>query len=372
MLPLLALRTGAGELDDLALLTEELNRAANEASKQARGFVQRRKSVPPLPDPPPPPPPRPKVQPPIVVAPEVKFRSTESSDYDSDDFANHDSDRYESGDELDDLDASEDPEIPVDIDINIDVLEDTVFAMDRIIRGEVTRREMMQLLVNVRRNTTELWNAVVDCYRQNQELEREREARKAQEDAPAKKEESGPRSATPAAYTTTAERVRTPKSLQKIMALIAAMMAVLSLAGPELITAVDNTRPMGNADGGGGGGVVFTVTDPSLPPGRAPLPALPPPPERGGARMLIPKNAAGRSGARDARPPLKGRTPPTPRSPAPSAPPPPLEDYADEMSMHPDDLYTPVDPVWWREYLQRALIAGGVGLMGMAKESARR
>ena len=88
--------------------------------------------------------------------------------------------------------------------------------------------------------------------------------------------------------------------------------------------------------------------------------------------MLIPKNAAGRSGARDARPPLKGRTPPTPRSSAPSAPPPPLEDYADDIRMHPDDLYTPVDPVWWREYLQRALMAGGVGLMGMARESARR
>ena len=361
MLPLLALQTGAGDDDDdIALLIDEVNRAAKEASKHARAFVKRRNNLPTLPDPPPPPPPRPKVQPPAVVAPEAMLRETTRSDYDYD---YDDSDRYESGDEVDELESLEDPEIPEDIDINFEVLEDTVFAMDSIIRGEVSRREMMKLLVNVRRNTTELWNAVVDCYRKNEELEREREARKAQE-------EDNPQSATPAASTTTVERVRTPKSLQKIMALIAAMMAVLSLAGPELITAVDNARPMNSADGAGG--VVFTVTDPSLPPGRAPLPALPPPPERGGARMLVPKNAGARSGARDARPPLKGRTPPAPRSPAPSAPPPPLEDYTDEISMHPNDIYTPVDPVWWREYLQRALLAGGVGLVGMAKESARR
>jgi hypothetical protein len=41
------------------------------------------------------------------------------------------------------------------------------------------------------------------------------------------------------------------------------------------------------------------------------------------------------------------------------------------MNMHPEDLGTPVDPSWWRSYLERVLIAGGIGLMGVAKETSR-
>ena len=312
MLPLLALRTGAGEEEEIVFLDKGLKSVANEAVKKAK---------------------------------EIK------------------------------------PDVPLDMQIDAFVLDETIYLMDTILKdGTITREEIIILLVDIRKNTIKLWNAVIECYRKNQELERGSEARTAQENEPENKKESGPRSATPDAYTTNVERVRTPKSMQKIMALIAAMMAVLSIAGPELITAADNARPMENEDGGG---VVFTFTDPSLPPGRASLPALPPPPERGGVMRSKSNDASDRRGARDARPALKRQTsptprspalpaPPTPRSPAQSAPPLPLEDYEDEWLMTPDDEYTPVDPVWWQKYLQKALLTGGVGLMGMAKQSARR
>lgn len=312
MLPLLALRTGAGEAEDLVFLKNGLKSVANEASEMAK---------------------------------EIK------------------------------------PDVPLDMEIDTVVLEETIYTMDRILGdGTFTREDIIILLVDIRKNTTKLWNAVVECYRKNQELKQSAEARTAQENEPENKKESGPRSATPDAYTTNVERVRTPKSMQKIMALIAAMMAVLSIAGPELITAADNARPMENEDGGG---VVFNFTDPSLPPRPASLPTLPPPPERGGVMRLKSNDASDRRGARDALRAIKRQSsptprspalpaPPTPQSPAQSAPPLPLEDYEDEWLMTPDDEYTPVDPVWWQKYLQNALLTGGVGLMGMAKESARR
>jgi len=310
MLPLLALRTGAGEEEEIVFLDKGLKSVANEAVKKAK---------------------------------EIK------------------------------------PDVPLDMQIDAFVLDETIYLMDTILKdGTITREEIIILLVDIRKNTIKLWNAVIECYRKNQELERGSEARTAQENEPENKKESGPRSATPDAYTTNVERVRTPKSMQKIMALIAAMMAVLSIAGlsiggPELITAADNARPMESEDGGG---VVFTFTDPSLP-------TLPPPPERGGVMRLKSNDASNRPVARDARPVIKRQTsptprspalpaPPTPRSPAQSAPPLPLEDYEDEWLMTPDDEYTPVDPVWWQKYLQKALLTGGVGLMGMAKQSARR
>ena len=307
MLPLLALRTGAGEEEDLVFLKKGLKSVANEASKNAK---------------------------------EIQ------------------------------------PDVPLDMEIDTVVLEQTIYAMDRILDdGEFSREEINQLLVKIRRNTTKLWNAVVECYRKNQELKQDAEARTAQENEPENKKESGPRSATPDAYTTNVERVRTPKSMQRIMALIAAMMAVLSIAGlsiggPELITAADNARPMENEDGGG---VVFNFTDPSLPPRPASLPTLPPPPERGGVMRSKSNDASYRPGARDARPAIKRQTSPTPRSPAlpaprtprspaQSAPPLPLEDYEDEWLMTPDDEYTPADPVWWQKYLQNALLTGREGL----------
>jgi len=190
MLPLLALRTGAGEEEEIVFLDKGLKSVANEAVKKAK---------------------------------EIK------------------------------------PDVPLDMQIDAFVLDETIYLMDTILKdGTITREEIIILLVDIRKNTIKLWNAVIECYRKNQELERGSEARTAQENEPENKKESGPRSATPDAYTTNVERVRTPKSMQKIMALIAAMMAVLSIAGPELITAADNARPMENEDGGG---VVFVFTE---------------------------------------------------------------------------------------------------------------
>lgn len=286
------------------------------------------------------------------------------------------------------------PNVPLDMEIDPVVLEETIYAMDLILGdGKITTEELILLLVKIRQNTTKLWIAVVECYRKNQELKQDAKARTAQENEPDNKKESGPRSATPDAYTTNVERVRTPKSMQKIMTLIAALMAVLSIAGPELITAADNARPMENEDGGG---VVFNFTDPSLPPRPASLPTLPPPPERGGVMRSKSNDASYRPGARDARPAIKRQTsptprspalpapptprspalpaPPTPQSPAESDPPLPLDEYEDEWLMEdPDDGdSTTVDPGWWQKYLKKALLTGGVGMMGMAKQSARR
>ena len=62
----------------------------------------------------------------------------EDSDfYDSDDDKpRRDRMSYESGDEVDELDDMDDPDIPDDLEIDLDVLDDTVYALDRIIRGD--------------------------------------------------------------------------------------------------------------------------------------------------------------------------------------------------------------------------------------------
>lgn len=362
-MPLLTLGTGVGAVDDngdgdllLDPFVAELDRVAKDASKMVASMRRRKKPPPPPPTPPPvqpspaPPPPPPPPRP-------LYYREDDESDfYDSDDEINvrRNPMAYESGDEIDELDEMEDPEIPDDIEIDMEVLEDTVHALDRIIRGGVSRREMLQLLVNVRRNATSLWNAVVECYRTNQELQKQVDRASAQtEDTTDSRE-------VPVAAST----IRPPRALQRILALIGAMMAVLSLAGPNLLT----MDPMS---------VVVRERGDPMPA----FPALPaPPPGVDRAENLKPKN---RPSVIDPRPPLKGRLKwppaPPPRPPAPSPPAPSpvpmapgeLEEYLNATDIHPNDLKTPVDPTWWYEYLERLMIGGGIGLLGVAGNSRR-
>jgi hypothetical protein len=265
------------------------------------------------------------------------------------------------------LDAGKGPVSPVDIDLEPGVLDDTIQILEDIIGGTVRYADIRRKLVDVHNTTRRLWESVVRCYEKNQELQNELRAAK---------EPFSPHP--PPTYNPTAESVKTPRSVQRVLTLIAAMMALLSVAGPELITAV-NTEPMGNADAR-----VLTVTDPALPPGALPLPALPPPPPNGGDEALMrSKNGARRVPRRGSRPALQYHRPPDPlKPPTPTPSPHPLsrlpssmdddDDDGDELDIHPNGANTPTDPTWWRAYLERALLAGGVGLLGMARESARR
>lgn len=364
MLPLITLRTGTTAADDdLTNVVNDLTKAAKRAAKEIPNVVRKvasakkNKRAPVKSDPPPPPettyhvvPPDPDPHPPDSGATCID--------------RDREGDREEqSEDETELLDAGKGPVSPVDIHLEPGVLDDTIQILEDIISGTLRYAEAKRMLVGVHNTTRRLWESVVRCYEKNQELQNKlREANQPFSPHP------------PPTYKPTAEPVKAPRSVQRVLTLIAAMMALLSVASPELITVVD-TEPMGNADAR-----VLTVTDPALPPGALPLPALPPPPHNGGNKALMrSKNGARRVPRRGSRPALQSQRPPDPLNPpTPTPSPHPLSrlpssmDDDDELDIHPNGANTPTDPTWWRAYLERALLAGGVGLLGMARESARR
>ena len=131
-------------------------------------------------------------------------------------------------------------------------------------------------------------------------------------------------------------------------------MALISFKGPELITSVDEEPMDGNGD-------VYTLR---TQPGVRMLPATPalPPPGKVVVPQIV-RRGGGRAGTRPSFPlrptprMYPGVSPPVP----PSSPPP--------MPATPEPSSAPLAPVeaeWWSEYLERSLLALGIGVVGVA------
>ena len=347
-------------------LVKRLTKAAQEA-------IPSRSRAPPRPPMPPPlSPPRPDDYDELFVS--------DSDGYDTDDYR-----EYFMGD-------FESPVVPMDIEVDAQVLESTVGNVTKLLEGGVTRKETMELLVEIRSSAAELWEALVECYRENArmvETERQRAASEgdATADTPAPKK--------------TSPKNGIPVSMQKIMVLLATLMALISFKGPELITSVDE-EPMGDD------GDVYTLrTQPYAPtlPETPALPALPPP-----GKVLRPgitrrRRGPGSYGPKPSFPlrpvPQPWRTtpggspgvPPSSPPPLPAAPEPPGKVVGPKPSdslqptpgaslevspSSPPPLpatpapssvpLAPVEAEWWSEYLQRSLMTLGVGVVVMAVE----
>jgi hypothetical protein len=175
MLPLLAF---GGKQEEVGAYDDgDDNRVFEDIDRMVRGSKGARKlKKPPAPAPPPPLPPSRQPLPRLEELPPKPDPFADLDFYDSDDDdARRSPLRYESGDELDELDEMEDLDRANDIDIDEDVLEETVGALDSIIRGEVNGREMRMLLPSIRRKTAELWKELVDSYRTNKKLREQAE-----------------------------------------------------------------------------------------------------------------------------------------------------------------------------------------------------
>jgi len=319
MLPNLSkLALGAGaEADQHNLFVDMVD----EAAKAARKTMIRRR-------PPPPPPERPPLPPQPAPLPPLL------DDYDDDDESLDLDDGYESDDYLNG--EFESPVLPVDIEIDPEVLENTIGNLTKLLEGGVTRKETMELLVEIRSSAAELWEALVECYREN--------ARMAETQRAAKGDGA-----------TDTPKKSNPVSMQKILVLLTALMALISFKGPELITSVDKEPMRGN------GGVYTLRTQPGVRmlPTTPALPALPPPDV-----VVMPKivrREGGRAGKKPNFPrrPTPRRSPvvaphvystaPVPATPTPSSAP-----------------LAPVNAEWWSEYIERSLLALGVGVVGLA------
>lgn len=354
MLPNLSNLTFGGDADvdqrrqDFIDLLDNAARAAKKAS------VNRRR--PPLP---------PRVRPPSPLSPLSPLPTQPTQPLSDDDYdGSFDSDSdpddgYDSDDYRDDLAGNfELPSVPMDIDVDPEVLDSTVGNLTKLLNGGVTRKETIELLVEIRSNAAELWEALVDCYRENAKMakrERERAASAAPED------DNDDTTAPPTPKKSTTKK-GIPLSLQKIMMLLTALMALISFKGPELITSIEE-EPM---EGNGG---VYMRQEQQQPgvrmlPARPALPALPPP-----GQVVVPQIVRREGGRAGTKPSLRGKLPYRPPAVPPTVPPtvtpaaPPPLPATPAPSSAP---LAPVDSEWWSEYLKRSLLAMGIGVLGAA------
>jgi len=340
------------ERDDLV---KRLTEAAQEA-------IPSRSRAPPRP---PMPPPRRQLSPQRPDDYDESFVS-DSDGYDTDDYR-----EYFMGD-------FESPVVPIDIEVDARVLENTVGNVTKLLEGGVTRKETMELLVEIRSSAAELWEALVECYRENARMvETERQRAASEGDAAADTvPDPAPKKTSP--------KNGIPVSMQKIMVLLATLMALLSFKGPELITSVDE-EPMGDD------GDVYTLrTQPYALPETPALPALPPPGKV--LRPLRRRRGPGSYGPKPSFPlrpvPQRWRTTPGASPPVPPSSPPPLPAKPSDslqptpaaspgvspsspppLPATPEPSSIPLAPVeadWWSEYLQRSLMTLGVGVVVMA------
>lgn len=236
------------------------------------------------------------------------------------------------------------PIVP-DFDIDFEILEETVGMLDELVRDGIDREDILNVLLGIRRSVVELWNALAECYAEliasgggdDGDSSSDDESSSEEEDEPKRPMEARARA-----------RTSTPRALQRVLALLAAMLAALSLAGPQMITPV--------VDALGGGEAVAMLE----PPGNSALLTLPPPPDK---PQLVRKDGKVVRKRGDTRPLLRVRreggsagdvevaplAPPSPILAPPSAPP--------EVELHPSDVYTEVDPKWWMWYIQNAMLA---------------